>query len=98
MSVKIYVSTTSGNKEIKKHQETIMRILDSKNVPYELVDLSSGSEEDKNFMREHARPREGESVPLPPQLFNSDQYCGNFDDFENAIEDRALEAFLKLEA
>ncbi|KAL1380247.1 hypothetical protein pipiens_014351 [Culex pipiens pipiens] len=36
--------------------------------------------------------------PLPPQLFNDSEYCGDYDDFDLANEIDNLEVFLKLEA
>lgn len=34
--------------------------------------------------------------PLPPQVFNGDEYCGDFEQFELANEIDTLEDFLKL--
>lgn len=34
--------------------------------------------------------------PLPPQLFNDQEYCGDYDQFELANECDSLEVFLKL--
>lgn len=36
--------------------------------------------------------------PLPPQVFNDQEYCGDFDQFELANEVDSLEDFLKLPA
>lgn len=34
--------------------------------------------------------------PLPPQVFNDEEYCGDFEQFELANEIDTLEDFLKL--
>lgn len=58
-------------------------ILESKNVEYSVVDITEpGKEPDRDFMQEKSTSL-GATVsdinprhPLPPQLFNDDQYCG----------------------
>lgn len=42
--------------------------------------------------RKHDRPN-----ALPPQIFNDDVYCGDYNDFEAANEEQYLLKFLKLE-
>ncbi|XP_075258461.1 SH3 domain-binding glutamic acid-rich-like protein 3 [Convolutriloba macropyga] len=91
MSVVCYFSTVSSNKEIKKNQQKIQMILDSKKISYEVVDISS-DESGKNKMRELA----GDPKALPPQICNGDQYCGNYEQFEEAVEMEEIEKFLKL--
>lgn len=58
-------------------------ILDSKNIKYELIDITEpGREADKDFMQNNAKSNGGTvSDPnprsaLPPQVFNDDEYCG----------------------
>lgn len=51
-------------------------ILDSKNVTYEVIDITEpGKEDDKEFMQESSNARENK-YPLPPQIFNEFDYCG----------------------
>ncbi|KAG1662892.1 SH3 domain-binding glutamic acid-rich [Nymphon striatum] len=84
--------------KIKKHQQRVLLILDSKNIKYELVDITQPDQEDaKELMRNKAKAlREGQP-PITPQIFNDDQYCGDYDDFDLANEDDQLFQFLKLE-
>lgn len=49
----------------------MIRILDSKSIQYELVDISVGSE-----VRDEMRSKAGDPTAVPPQLFNEDKYCG----------------------
>merc|ERR1719347_1189812 len=47
-------------------------------------------------MRANAKKKEGQRNVLPPQLFNGETYCGDYDDFDVANEDDELEEFLGL--
>lgn len=47
------------------------RILDGKNIKYELVDISQD-----NALREEMRAKAGNPKAIPPQIVNGDQYCG----------------------
>ncbi|XP_074655441.1 SH3 domain-binding glutamic acid-rich-like protein 3 [Tubulanus polymorphus] len=91
MGIVLYFSTVSSNQEIKKHQQRIEMILDGKKIQYEKVDISANTDE-KTRMREIA----GDPKALPPQIANGDQYCGDYQQFETAVEDETLEEFLKL--
>ncbi|KAF7381859.1 hypothetical protein HZH68_015732 [Vespula germanica] len=96
MVVKIYVSGISGNKEVKKRQQRVLMILDSKNVDYETIDITEpGKELDKEFMQSNSVGRDSK-YPLPPQIFNEDEYCGDYEDFDMANELDELEKFLKI--
>lgn len=48
-----------------------MRILESKSIQYELIDISVGGE-----VRDEMRSKAGNPTAVPPQIFNEDQYCG----------------------
>lgn len=51
-------------------------ILDSKSVKYEVIDITEpGKEDDKEFMQTNSKTRDSK-YPLPPQIFNEDNYCG----------------------
>lgn len=97
MVVKIYISGISGNKEVKKRQQRVLMILDSKNVEYEIIDITEpGKELEKEFMQTTGLARESK-YPLPPQIFNEEVYCGDYEDFDLANEMDELEDFLKIE-
>lgn len=58
-------------------------ILDSKNIKYDIIDITEpGREADKDFMQNNAKSNGGTvsdpnpRSPLPPQVFNDDEYCG----------------------
>uniref|UniRef100_A0A1B0CVU6 Uncharacterized protein n=1 Tax=Lutzomyia longipalpis TaxID=7200 RepID=A0A1B0CVU6_LUTLO len=104
MVVKVYISGMSGNKEVKKRQQRVLMILDSKNIKYEVVDIAEpGKEAEKEFMHANSSstgatcndptPRH----PLPPQIYNDTEYCGDYDSFDLHNEVDTLEQFLKVE-
>ncbi|XP_034936066.1 SH3 domain-binding glutamic acid-rich protein homolog [Chelonus insularis] len=96
MVVKIYISGISGNKEVKKRQQRVLMILDSKNVQYEIIDITEpGKEDEKEFMQANSTSKDSKH-PLPPQIFNDEDYCGDYEDFDLANEIDELEKFLKL--
>ena len=62
---------------MKTRQDYIVRILESRKIIFEQIDISDQSQEsEKAFMRKHSTAKEGQKVPLPPQIFFDDQYCG----------------------
>ncbi|XP_036941417.1 SH3 domain-binding glutamic acid-rich-like protein 3 isoform X2 [Acanthopagrus latus] len=91
MTITVFITSVSSSMEIKKHQQRISMVLDSKKVPYKIVDISS-DDEGKALMREIA----GDQKALPPQIANGSVYCGDYAAFENAVEAEELEKFLKL--
>lgn len=91
MGVKLYYSSVTASRTIKSQQSQVIQFLDSKGIKYDLIDISQGGE-----LRDEMRSKAGDPTALPPQLFNEDQYCGNFEMFEEAVEEEAVEKFLKL--
>ncbi|XP_023327859.1 SH3 domain-binding glutamic acid-rich protein isoform X2 [Eurytemora carolleeae] len=51
-------------------------------------------ENERDFMRQNGKKKEGQRNVLPPQIFNGEKYCGDYDDFDVANEDDELEEFL----
>uniref|UniRef100_A0A8D9A8K2 SH3 domain-binding glutamic acid-rich protein homolog n=1 Tax=Cacopsylla melanoneura TaxID=428564 RepID=A0A8D9A8K2_9HEMI len=101
MTVKVFISGLSGNKEVKKRQQRVLMILDSKNIDYSIIDITEpGKENEKEFMQQNSKPANSDSTiksnPLPPQIFNEEDYCGNYEEFDLANEMDELEKFLKL--
>ena len=90
MSLVVYISSVSASTEIKKQQQKIITILDGKNIPYNVADISA-SEEAKTGMK-HAAGVDAH----PPQIVNDDIYCGDYFSFDEAVESDTLNEFLKL--
>lgn len=105
MVIKVYISGMSGSKEVKKRQQRVSMILDSKHITYTIIDITEpGQEAEKDFMQKNSE-HNGATIsdqnprhPLPPQMFNDAEYCGDYDDFDLANEVDNLEVFLKIEA
>ncbi|XP_033932547.1 SH3 domain-binding glutamic acid-rich-like protein 3 [Pseudochaenichthys georgianus] len=91
MPVKVFYTSVSGSKEIKKRQQQILDVLSSKKVEFEAIDISQDSNT-KDEMRKMAN----DATALPPQICNGNEHCGNYEAFLEAIENEQLEAFLKL--
>jgi len=93
--IRVFISGSCGNKEIANNQHRITMILKSLSIEFELVDVGApGTEKDRDFMREQGRKKEGQRHCLPPQIFNGEKYCGDYDAFDIANEDDELEEFL----
>ncbi|NP_001279047.1 uncharacterized protein LOC103186182 [Callorhinchus milii] len=92
MGVTIYYTTITASTKIDKIQNQIFNLLEGNHIPFKLVDVST----DKAFM-ENLRQKLGDPNALPPQIFNGDQYCGDFDAFFNAVENGSWRAFFKLD-
>lgn len=97
MVIKVYIAGVGCSSAQKNTQAAIMRYLDSKKIPYEAIDITTPeNEEQKKFMRANSKTSPGKTVPLPPQIFNDDEYLGDYDEFFNYQEDNNLDVFFKL--
>merc|ERR1712008_97636 len=93
----IFISGNCGNKEMSNAQHRITMILKSLGIAIEICDISApGMEEQRDFMRANATKPEGQRNVLPPQVFNGEKYCGDYETFDVANEDDELEEFLGL--
>ncbi|OCT66015.1 SH3 domain-binding glutamic acid-rich-like protein isoform X1 [Xenopus laevis] len=99
MVIKVYIATSSGSTAIKKKQQDVLGFLHAVKIEYEEKDIAT-NEENRKWMRENVpedcRPTNG--IPLPPQIFNKSQYCGDYDAFFEARENNVVYAFLGLTA
>lgn len=93
MVITVYISGISGNKEVKKRQQRVQMILESKNVEYEAIDIA---EPDRQAERDRVKNCGANQPSLPPQIFNGEEYCGDYDQFDLANETDELEKFLKI--
>ncbi|XP_058886810.1 adapter SH3BGRL-like isoform X25 [Acipenser ruthenus] len=97
MVIKVYLATASGSTAIKKKQQDVVGFLEALKVDYTEFDIAT-NEENRMWMRENVpgekKPTNG--IPLPPQIFNDQNYCGDYDTFFNAKEDNEVFAFLGL--
>jgi len=95
MGVRIFLSNGSGNKEIENNQQRIRMVLTTRNIEFVTIDISApGMQDMRTFMRMNGRKREGQRNVLPPQIFNGEEYRGDYEGFDIANEDDDLEEFL----
>ncbi|XP_042190090.1 SH3 domain-binding glutamic acid-rich protein isoform X2 [Callorhinchus milii] len=97
MVIKVFIATQSGSTAIKKKQQDVMGFLEANKIDFKEMDIAA-NEDNRMWMRENVpgekRPQKGN--PLPPQIFNDAQYCGDFEAFFNAKEDNGVYGFLHL--
>jgi len=97
MGVKIFVTLESPDPKTSARQSRMISILVQFNVPHVLVDLSAKDrdrKDQKEFMKAKAKKRPGQDAALPPQIFNSGRYCGDYEDFRIAYEGDTMDTFL----
>nr|XP_033487050.1 SH3 domain-binding glutamic acid-rich protein isoform X6 [Epinephelus lanceolatus] len=97
MVIKVFLATSSGSTAIKKKQQDVVGFLEALKVDYTQLDIAC-NEENRMWMRqnvpEEKKPANG--IPLPPQIFNEEGYCGDYETFFDAKEDNSVYAFLGL--
>nr|XP_006002596.1 PREDICTED: SH3 domain-binding glutamic acid-rich protein isoform X2 [Latimeria chalumnae] len=99
MVIKVFLAYSSGSTAIKKKQQEVVGFLEANKIDFEELDIAC-NEDNRKWMRENVpgdkKPQNG--IPLPPQIFNEEQYCGDFEAFFDAKEDNAVYGFLGLKA
>ncbi|XP_043115409.1 SH3 domain-binding glutamic acid-rich protein isoform X16 [Puntigrus tetrazona] len=97
MVIKVFLASSSGSTAIKKKQQDVVGFLEALKIDYTQLDIAS-NEENRMWMRENVpgekKPTNG--IPLPPQIFNEEIYCGDYETFFEAKEDNAVYEFLGL--
>ncbi|ELK08500.1 SH3 domain-binding glutamic acid-rich protein [Pteropus alecto] len=63
---------------IRKKQQEVVGFLEANKIDFKELDIA-GDEDNRKWMRENVpgekKPQNG--IPLPPQIFNEEQYCGS---------------------
>ncbi|MXQ80352.1 hypothetical protein E5288_WYG006267 [Bos mutus] len=77
MVIRVFLASSSGFVAIKKKQQDVVRFLEANKIEFEEVDITM-SEEQRQWMYKNIPPEKkpAQGNPLPPQIFNDDQYCG----------------------
>lgn len=89
--ITLYCTSFIFNVEIKKKQQRMQSILESKRYNLEVVDIAK-CEGAKDEMRRLV----GDEKALPPQLVVDRHYIGGYDEFVTALDDDTLEEFLQI--
>ncbi|XP_056297879.1 SH3 domain-binding glutamic acid-rich protein isoform X22 [Pseudoliparis swirei] len=97
MVIKVFLASSSGSTAIKKKQQDVVGFLEALKVDYTQLDIAC-NEENRMWMRQNVpvekKPANG--IPLPPQIFNEESYCGDYETFFDAKEDNMVYDFLRL--
>ncbi|XP_078504238.1 SH3 domain-binding glutamic acid-rich-like protein 2 isoform X2 [Lissotriton helveticus] len=97
MGIRVFVASSSSSVLIKKRQQELVRFLEGNKIEFEEVDITM-SEDQRQWMYrnipQECRPAQGN--PLPPQIFNDDRYCGDYESFFESKESNTVFSFLGL--
>ncbi|XP_063303281.1 SH3 domain-binding glutamic acid-rich protein isoform X2 [Pelobates fuscus] len=97
MVIKVFVATVAGSTAIKKKQQEVLGFLEANRIDFEQKDIAC-NDDNRQWMRDNVpgekKPQNG--IPLPPQIFNEDQYCGDFESFFDAKEGNEINVFFGL--
>jgi len=97
-SVKVYLSNATVSSEIRKKQQQVKDILNCLKIDHEVVDvLDPRNEEALKFMHSNSTPKKPNTKAVPPQIFNGENYCGDYEKFSESVEWDQLYEFLKIE-
>ncbi|XP_070782140.1 SH3 domain-binding glutamic acid-rich-like protein 2 [Enoplosus armatus] len=97
MVIKVYIASSSGSVAVKKHQQAVVGFLEANRISFQEVDITMLEEQRLWMYRNIPRDKQPEKGnPLPPQIFNEDRYCGDYEDFFQSKEDNTVFAFLGL--
>ncbi|XP_019947040.1 SH3 domain-binding glutamic acid-rich-like protein 2 [Paralichthys olivaceus] len=97
MVIKVYIASSSGSVAVKKHQQAIVGFLEANRISFQGIDITMLEEQRLWMYRNIPRDKQPEKGnPLPPQIFNDDYYCGDYEDFFQAKENNTVVSFLGL--
>ncbi|KAG8444849.1 hypothetical protein GDO86_009851 [Hymenochirus boettgeri] len=97
MVIRVFVASSSSSVTIKKRQQEIMQFLEANKIEFEEVDITM-LEDRRQWMYKNI-PKDrlpAQGNPLPPQIFNEDIYCGDYDSFFESKESNSVFLFLQL--
>ncbi|XP_045150258.1 SH3 domain-binding glutamic acid-rich-like protein 2 [Echinops telfairi] len=99
MGIRVFIASSSGFVAIKKKQQDVVRFLEANKIEFEEVDITM-SEEQRQWMYKNIPPEKkpAQGNPLPPQIFNGDRYCGDYDSFFESKESNTVFSFLGLKS
>ncbi|XP_061560066.1 SH3 domain-binding glutamic acid-rich-like protein 2 isoform X1 [Phycodurus eques] len=93
--IKVYVASSSGSVAVKKQQQAVVGFLEANRIQFQEVDIAMLEEQRLWMYRQIPRDKRPEKGnPLPPQIFNEDRYCGDYEDFFQSKENNTVFSFL----
>ncbi|BFZ23648.1 hypothetical protein BsWGS_26687 [Bradybaena similaris] len=91
MTIIVYVTSVTFKKELHTQQNHIETVLKAKQLQYQFIDIAQDVSK-----KEEMRERCGNESAVAPQIFNEDNYCGDYRLFQQAVEEDRVLSFLKL--
>uniref|UniRef100_A0A5F8GBN2 SH3 domain-binding glutamic acid-rich-like protein n=1 Tax=Monodelphis domestica TaxID=13616 RepID=A0A5F8GBN2_MONDO len=87
----MFIASSSGFVEIKMKQQDVVRFLEANKIEFEEVDITM-SEEQRQWMYKNIPPgkKPAQGNPIPPQIFNGDLDCGDYDSSFESKESNSL--------
>ncbi|KAH7885917.1 SH3-binding, glutamic acid-rich protein-domain-containing protein [Phlebopus sp. FC_14] len=89
--IQVFLTTIASQPVLRKRQEYILRILQTKKIPFTSYDLAS--DEDAKRLWKRKAPLDKQQLP---GILVGGRYPGDFDAFEEAVEYDELDIFLRL--
>jgi len=89
--IQVFLTTIASQPVLRKRQEYILRILQTKKIPFTSYDLAS--DEDAKRLWKRKAPLDKQQLP---GILVGGRYPGDFDAFEEAVEYDELDVFLRL--
>ncbi|KAK2856303.1 hypothetical protein Q5P01_005038 [Channa striata] len=95
MVIRLYVASSTGSVAVKKRQQEVVGFLEANRISFQEIDITMLEEQRLWMYRNIPKDKMPEKGnPLPPQIFNDDRYCGDYDDFFQSKENNTVFAFL----
>uniref|UniRef100_UPI00398E73D7 SH3 domain-binding glutamic acid-rich-like protein 3 n=1 Tax=Pristiophorus japonicus TaxID=55135 RepID=UPI00398E73D7 len=92
MVVTVYYCSVTTTTALEKQQKRIVQTLEAFHIPHQLLDLSTNEN-----LKDEMRMKVGDPKAMAPQIFNGDQYCGDFAAFSQAMEHEKVNQFFKVD-
>ncbi|XP_067839976.1 SH3 domain-binding glutamic acid-rich-like protein 3 [Heptranchias perlo] len=92
MGITVYYCSITTTIGLDKNQREIINTLNGMQIPYKLLDLSADAS-----LKDEMRAKVGDPKAMAPQIFNGDQYCGDYDAFFQAMEAKKIQQFFKVD-
>jgi len=95
--VTVYMTTITSTVAILKKQRAVQDFLEARKIDFQLIDMCSDLTARPKMLDLMPEDEKNEKSPiLPPQIFNGRDYCGDYNEFEDAKEMDLIYSFFKL--
>jgi len=92
----VYMTSVSSRLQISKQQRAILDFLDARGIEYTPIDMCANTKARGQMLEKLPEDSEGKKNFLPPQVFNGDEHCGDYESFFDAREADLIFSFFKL--